>query len=71
MFLIAEGINTVYFRILAQYDYIGSDENDFKFKSDKQYWMTLGLLQVGFFIFLNIKYFLINIVILNSNEAIH
>ena len=33
--------------------------------------MTLGLLQLGFFIFLIIRYFLLNLVILRSNETIH
>ena len=33
--------------------------------------MALGLLQLGFFIFMIIKYFLLNLVVLRSNEAIH
>lgn len=35
------------------------------------YWMTLGLLILGFFIFTICKYFILNVVVLNSNEAIH
>lgn len=33
--------------------------------------MALGLLQLGFFIFSVMKFFLLNIVVLNSNKQIH
>lgn len=35
------------------------------------FWLALGLLLLGYFIFSNLKYFLLNILVLNSNESIH
>ncbi len=41
------------------------------FTTKTQFWLALGLLLVGYFIFNLIKYFLLNTTILNSNQALH
>ncbi len=41
------------------------------FKTMNDFWLALGLLLLAYFIFSNIKYFLLNILVLNSNESIH
>ncbi len=41
------------------------------FKTMSDFWLALGLLLLAYFIFSNIKYFLLNILVLNSNESIH
>ena len=70
LFLGAEAINTAYFRILAEYDNL-IDGRYKDLSDDKDFWMVLGLLQLGFFIIMIIKYFVLNLVVLRSNETIH
>lgn len=41
------------------------------FRTMNDFWLALGLLLLGYFIFSNLKYFLLNILVLNSNESIH
>ena len=35
------------------------------------FWLALGLLLIGYFIFSIFKYFLLNVIVLNSNQSIH
>ena len=69
-FLLTEGCNTAYFRILANYDNMIDGKYE-AFKSDRIFWMTLGLIQLGYFTFMTVKYFLLNLTALNSNQLIH
>ena len=71
MFVIAELCNTFFFRILAQYDQIGTNHENNWFDDYGDFWTALCLLQVGYFVMMVLKYFLVNLVILNSNEKIH
>jgi ABC-type multidrug transport system fused ATPase/permease subunit len=68
LFFLAEGINTAFFRILSKYDDVVSGDYNIAFPL---YWMTLGILQLGFFIVLVVKYFCINFICLKSNELLH
>lgn len=52
-----------YVRFLGQY---GNNE-----MSDRDYWVLLGLLQGGYFILCILRYFLLNLVVLFSNEKLH
>lgn len=70
-FFCAEGLNTVFFRFLAGYEDLTNGQHDIFAGDDDLYWTWMGVIQVAFFIFLIIKYFLMHLVILNSNEQIH
>lgn len=70
LFFVAEGINTAYFRILAEYDNLIAEQYE-TIPEDRYFWMTLGFLQLGFFIFLVLKYAMLNLATLRSNRAIH
>lgn len=48
-----------------------SGDSSTTFKTMNDFWLALGLLLLGYFIFSNLKYFLLNILVLNSNESIH
>ncbi len=69
LFFIAEAANTLFFRFLAQYDTIKSNSN--ALFTSNSFWLTLSMLQLAYFIILVIKYFILNIIILNSNKHIH
>ena len=72
LFLVTEVINTIYFRILAQYDLVDSGKSaDSWMENYRSFWLCLWMLQIGYFILMVLKYFIINLVILNSNEALH
>lgn len=58
-----------YIRILAQHD--NMKNNTYSITSDSQFWLILGMLQLAYFILQWIRYFLLNIVILFSNEKLH
>ena len=52
-----------YVRFLGEYGNTGM--------SDRDYWLLLGLLQGGYFILCVLRYFLLNLVVLLSNEKLH
>jgi ATP-binding cassette subfamily C (CFTR/MRP) protein 4 len=69
LFLCAEAVNTAFFRLFGYYDLIVSETmGGWQFSN---YWLALGLLQLGYFIFLASKYFVLNYVVLKSNEKLH
>lgn len=68
LFLCAEACNTSYFRILAYYDGIPTGVISLDYSN---FWLTLGLLQVDYFIFQTLKYYTVNTVALRSNEKLH
>lgn len=68
LFLCAEGFNTAFFRVLGYYDYIKYGALGLSYNN---FWLVLGLLQVGFFAFLVMKYYSINYITLKSNEKLH
>ena len=70
-FLITESTNVLYFRFISQYDLMKANAEGTTFDNMSHYWLALGLLLLGYFIFSLIKYFLLNVVVLNSNEDIH
>lgn len=69
LFLLAEGANTAFFRLFGFYDLIRA--NTMTGWIFEHYWLALGLLQLGFFIFLSSKYFIVNFIVLKSNEKLH
>lgn len=68
LFLCAEACNTGYFRILAYYDLVPLGLFSLNFD---QFWLTLGVLQISYFIFQVLKYYTVNTVVLRSNEKLH
>lgn len=69
-FVSCELINTFYMRILADYDNqkAGTYTN---FNDFQTYWLVLGIMQLFYFVFLCIKYTLLSILVLGSNEKLH
>jgi hypothetical protein len=64
LFLCAEACNTSFFRIIGYYDYIKLGAINLSYND---FWLVLGLLQVGFFCFLVLKYYSVNYMTLKSN----
>ena len=71
LFLLSEGILTVYFRFLAQYDNVDNGTSSIFGNNFGAYWGALAALVAGYFIVLVIKYFVLNIAILLSSTSIH
>jgi ABC-type multidrug transport system fused ATPase/permease subunit len=71
IFIITEGINTIYMRFLAEYDNQRNGTYLLFNKDMGLYWGILGLLQFCYFVIQTLKYFTLNICILLSNEKIH
>ena len=67
-FLLTEGTNIAYSRLLSQYDSIKFDVGTSTFNNINDFWITLGCLIIGYFVFSIFKYFILNIVVLFSNE---
>jgi hypothetical protein len=63
LFLCAEACNTGFIRVLAYYD--ATIQGRYTLTAD-QFWMTLGMLHVGFFTILVLKYYTLNLVALQS-----
>ena len=57
-------------RFLADYDNQKTD-NDAFFRDFKIYWLVLGIMQILYFVFMCVKYLLLSIVVLGSNEKLH
>lgn len=68
LFLLTEACNTGFFRILAYYDLIPLGMFPLSYN---QFWLTLGMLEIGYFIFQVLKYYTVNTVALRSNEKLH
>jgi ATP-binding cassette, subfamily C (CFTR/MRP), member 4 len=58
-----------YMRVLGMHT--NSTQGNSFIADENSYWLLLGLLQVGYFILSWFRYFLLNIVILYSNEKLH
>lgn len=70
-FLLSEGIITVYYRFLAEFDHIVAG-NSIHFGGDfSHFWSALSLLVFLYFLSLVIKYFMLNSSILISSKSIH
>ena len=61
----------MYFRILAGYDDLILDKDDIFEDNENLYWGIAGLLVCFYFIFAFVRYILIYLVILISNEELH
>lgn len=70
-FLLTEAAYVLYFRFIAQYDLMKQGSSSTTFKTMSDFWLVLGLLLLGYFIFNILKGFLLYVFVLNSNEAIH
>lgn len=70
-FLLTEATNILYFRFISQYDQMKLNSESTTFRNMNDFWLALGLLLIGYFTFSIFKYFLLNVIVLNSNETIH
>lgn len=71
LFIVSEGITTVYLRFLADFDNVSNGSSSIFNGDFRLYWTTLGGLVVGYFIILVAKYFTLNMAILLSSTSIH
>ena len=67
-FLLTEATNILYFRFISQYDLMKSNAAGTTFQKMTDFWLALGLLLLCYFLFSTLKYFVLNVVVLNSNE---
>ena len=70
LFLVSEGIITLYYRFLADFDTVKNGTSSL-FSSFGLYWGILAALVVLLFIALVIKYYCLNIALLKATEANH
>ena len=73
IFLASEGILALFYRFLSDYDNIATNTSRY-FGSNatySQYWGILSMLVILYFIILTIKYYCLNICLLNSSSQIH
>jgi ABC-type multidrug transport system fused ATPase/permease subunit len=61
----------MYTRFLAQYNEMKSGLGAHTFNDSRSYWLVLGLLNLGYFIFSTVKFTLIYSYVLFSNSSIH
>ena len=72
LFLESEVINTIYFLLLANYSAeVGPDLDRKNFADMNTFWLILGVLQVVYMAVLVVKYFLLTLVCLQSNQHLH
>ena len=71
LFLVSEGIITMFYRFLADFDNIKSGTSSTFGGNFGLYWGILGMLVLLLFIVMLLKYYLINIALLNASEANH
>ena len=70
-FLLTEGLNTIFVLFLAGYEDLLSGEHNIFGGDTTVYWGWMGAIQATYFLFLLVKYFLMQLVVLKSNEKIH
>ena len=70
-FFVAEAFNTVFFRFLAGYEDVRDGVNEMFGDNVRLFMGILAIILLQLFLFLLIKYFLIQIVISKSNERLH
>ena len=71
LFLVSEGIITVYYRFLADFDSVKNGTSGIFNNNFGLYWGILAALVVLLFIALVIKYYSLNIALLKATEANH
>lgn len=71
LFVISEGIMTVYYRFLADFNKVKTGTSSIFGDKFGLYWGVLGMLILFLFIVMVLKYFLINKALLNASEANH
>ena len=68
-YVIAEAANTAFFRILGLYDQVKAGR--LKGLTIRNFWITLGCLSLGHFLFLFCKCFATYYLVLKSNQMLH
>ena len=71
LFLVSEGIITMFFRFLADFGNVKTGTSSVFCGKFGLYWGILGMLVLMLFIVMLLKYFLINVALLNASEANH
>ena len=70
LFLIIEMLAVIFFSVLSTYDKVVNGENTF-LEDVNSFWLFLGLIQVCYCFLTPMTFLLLNLVIFNSNSAIH
>ena len=70
-FVICEGFYVFYFRLLAGYDDLQAGSHGIFGSDDRLYWGIAGLAVFCFFFFAFVRYMLLYVVVLVSNEELH
>ena len=70
LFILVETLTVIYFSVLSTYDKVVEGESTF-LEDINSFWLFLGLIQVCYFFLIPITFLLLNLVIFNSNSAIH
>lgn len=70
LFILAQIVNVLYLRQLSQYDLVKNGGNK-TFSKMSDFWLALGYLFLAYFLLTFVKSFLLNIVVVNSNQKLH
>lgn len=68
VFVLTEVSSIIYFRILSQYDLVKNGSEGTTFKKINEFWIGLGLTCLLYSVLIFAKFFMLNLVVLNSNE---
>jgi hypothetical protein len=71
LFIFSEGITTLFYRFLAEYDSVHSGNSWHFGGSWGSFWGTLSLLVGSYFLVLTVKYFMLNMCVLLASEQTH
>ena len=70
-FLLPEACIILFFRFLASFDDLKNKDHAIFGDNDRLYWGIIGMLLGLYFILMSLKYIMLNLVVLFSNEDIH
>ena len=71
LFLFTEAFNILYVRFLAGFNDLNEGKHDLLQDNDELYWTLLGVFIFCYFLFSILKYFILYLLVLESNEELH
>ena len=72
LFLVVdEAFIAIYIRIIAGYEELLAGQHAIFGGNDSLFWIVLGVALLLYLVFYNVKYFFLNLFVLNSTEALH
>lgn len=70
LFILSQTAIVAFYRFLTMYNQVNEGTN-YLFSNINTFWITLGLIQVAYFILLTLKFIVLNTIIIGSNYRIH